>query len=78
MGALEPNCDYSYGCGDINLNDEVNVTDIMSLIDYYFSNGPEPPLEYTGDLNCDGSINLTDLVYLSQYVLHNGIASCCQ
>jgi len=77
IGALGIGCSNNYSCGDIDLNDEVTVTDIIFLINYYFLNGPAPESEYTGDINCDGKVSLADLVYLSQYVLHNGTADCC-
>ncbi|MBD3218138.1 MAG: hypothetical protein GF310_07670, partial [candidate division Zixibacteria bacterium] len=48
----------SVSCGDINADQEVNISDAVGLINYVFLNGPEPHPYEIGDVNCDGEISL--------------------
>ena len=60
-------------CGDVNSDGSVDVTDVVYLINYLFTEGPPPPWPLTrGDANGDGSVNVTDVVYLINYLFSEG------
>lgn len=63
-------------CGDANGDQEVNVTDIVSMINYIYLGGPVPDPEEVGDVNCDGKISLTDIIYLVNYIFRGGDEPC--
>lgn len=63
-------------CGDANGDDDVNIGDAVSLINYVF-NGADPPTpEEAGDANCDSAVNIGDAVYLITYIFKGGDAPC--
>ena len=67
MGAMATGCEII--CGDVNVDGEINLLDILFLIDYVYNNPPGPapdPIE-SGDVNADGNINLLDILYLIEF-----------
>ncbi|MBD3218687.1 MAG: hypothetical protein GF310_10450 [candidate division Zixibacteria bacterium] len=64
------------GCGDVNNDDNINVSDIIYLINYIFNGGDAPNPFEIGDVNCNGSINVTDVVYMTNYIFMQGPAPC--
>ena len=67
MGAMATGCDFI--CGDVNVDGDINLLDILFLIDYVYNNPPGPapdPIE-SGDVNADGNINLLDILYLIEF-----------
>jgi hypothetical protein len=63
-------------CGDVDGNELVNVSDIVSLIAFVFGTGSPPdPLE-AGDVTCEGTVNVTDIVYLISFVFGDGPEPC--
>ena len=64
-------------CGDTNLDNEVSISDIVLLINYYFAGGPPPKVLNRSDLSCDEVINLVDIILLNSFVLSNGSINCC-
>ena len=66
------------GCGDVNLDDAVNVSDAVYLINYIFSEGGAPPADLRlADVNSDGRVNVSDAIYLINYVYQGGSAPVC-
>jgi hypothetical protein len=62
--------------GDVNHDLAVDVGDVIYLVNYLYSGGPEPlPLE-SGDVNCDGIVNVGDVVYLVNYLFRGGPPPC--
>jgi hypothetical protein len=56
-------CEYM--CGDANGDGFKNLIDILYLIAFLYSDGPQPyPVMQAGDMNNDGDINLLDILYL--------------
>ena len=53
--------------GDINGDNEVNILDIISLVNFILAN----EYEANGDLNNDGEINILDIVALVNIILLN-------
>ena len=56
----------STGSGDLNLDGEVNVTDILLLLDDILSNN----YNAEGDLNGDGITNINDIMLIIQIILN--------
>ena len=63
-------------CGDADGSGFVNISDVVFIIGYIFSGGPQPmPLE-VADVNCDNMVNISDAVYLISYIFTSGTAPC--
>ena len=71
------NAQDGYLCGDVNLDQAVNLLDALYLIDNIYSQGPEPPIMMLADVNNDGALNLLDiLAFLEIIYLENGDFYC--
>ncbi len=62
---MRGNIDYDPG-------DALDISDLVYLVDYMFTGGPEPPCFEEADVNCDGALDITDLVYLVDYMFTGG------
>ena len=58
-------------------DEEINISDIVYLIDYYFNKGPAPYMQITSDFNCDGLTGIIDIVFLNSHIFSNGDIDCC-
>lgn len=54
--------------GDVNNDETVNVTDVVSLVNHILGNGTLDNATY-GDINGDGEVNVSDIVALTNYIL---------
>jgi agmatine deiminase len=75
-----PTCSFTteldYICGDANGDEEVNVSDAVSIINYVFAGGnPPDPIE-SGNVNCDTEVNVSDAVWIINYVFVGGNIPC--
>jgi len=68
--------EQQYLCGDANDSDTVDIDDIVYLISYVFSGGPEPVDPRTADVNCSGWIDIDDITYLIGYVFTGSDEPC--
>lgn len=60
-------------CGDANADGMVNNSDIVYIINYTFTHGPQPqPVLACGDANTDGTVNVSDAVKVLNYVFQGG------
>jgi hypothetical protein len=57
--------------GDVNLDGNINASDVVFLINYLFIGGPAPWMAYT-DVNGDCNVNASDVVYLINYLFIGG------
>jgi hypothetical protein len=65
-----------YICGDADGSEAVDIDDVVYLIAYIFSGGPEPyPME-AGDADCSGTVDIDDVVYLVAYIFSGGPEPC--
>ncbi len=64
--------------GNINYDaaDEIDISDLITLVDYMFNDGPEPPCLEEAEINCDGSIDISDLIFLVDYMFSGGRLPC--
>jgi subtilisin family serine protease len=65
-----------YICGDADYNLRVDSFDVVYIVDYIFSGGPEPVPYEAGDVNCETGVDISDALYLINYVFHDGTAPC--
>lgn len=59
--------------GDLNLDGQTNLSDLIWLVNYVFKGGspPDPEL-WIGDLNADCKVNLADIIYFVNYLFKTG------
>lgn len=68
---LQPACTAK--AGDANQDNQVFLSDIVTLINYIFKGGPVPLPLCRGDVNASaGNPNLSDIVYLINYLFKGG------
>jgi hypothetical protein len=63
-------------CGNSDASGEVDVDDVVYLIAYIFSGGPEPIPYESGDADCSDGVDIDDVVYLIAYIFSGGNAPC--
>lgn len=59
-----------YEMGDVNGDEEINVTDIVYVADYILGNADPDFNEKAADMNEDNEINVTDIVFISDVILN--------
>ncbi len=64
--------------GDCDNTGEVSVSDAVFMINFIFSDGPEPLPYRSADVNCDRLVTISDAVYLIMWVFGGGPAPCQQ
>jgi len=63
--------------GDVNVDGNINSSDIINAVNYIFKSGPAPqPITEAGDVNCDGSLTAADIIALVAYVFKSGAPPC--
>ncbi len=65
MPPIRGNVDYDGG-------DAIDISDLVYLVDYMFTGGPEPPCFEEADMNGDTAIDISDLVWLVDYMFTGG------
>lgn len=54
--------------GDVNLDGQVDIADLIYLIDYQFRGGPAPIILETADMDRNNSVDISDLLMLIDYM----------
>lgn len=67
---------FSFVCGDANASGGVDIDDVVYLIAYIFSGGPEPQPYASGDANCSSAVDIDDVVWLIAYIFTGGNVPC--
>lgn len=60
--------------GDFDLNETINITDAVLLLNFLFGGGAAPACGPLVDTNADGSVNLSDAVFLLSFLFVSGPA----
>lgn len=59
--------------GDVNdSGGDPDISDLVYLVDFMFSGGPEAPCLKQGDIDGSGAIDISDLVYLVDFMFTGG------
>jgi hypothetical protein len=66
----------TYYCGDTDASDVVDIDDVVYLIAFIFSGGPEPVPYESGDADCSGGVDIDDVVWLIAYIFSGGSEPC--
>jgi hypothetical protein len=67
-------CQGMRGNVDGSLDDVLDISDIVFLVDYMFDDGPTPPCLEEADIDGSGILDIADLVYLVDYMFNQGPA----
>ncbi len=66
-------------CGNVNVDEEVDIGDVVYLVNYLYVEGAEPlcqPIIVCGDVNLDGEVDVGDVIYLINYLFLDGPPPC--
>ena len=58
--------------GDLTYDFNIDISDLVSLVNYMFTSGPAPLSKQMGDLTGDKSIDISDLTYMVDYMFTGG------
>lgn len=75
VGAFDAGC-LDFMCGDANASGSIDIDDIMYIIDYMFTGGPEPQPYESADVNCSVDIDIDDIMYIIDYMFTGGPLPC--
>jgi hypothetical protein len=63
-------------CGDMNHDNNRNLTDLTWLVNFLFLEGVPPVPEAAGDVDCSGVTNLTDITKFVNFLFLSGPDPC--
>ncbi len=66
-----------YICGDVNIDNSINILDVVYLINYKYKGGAGIYPLQVGDVNKDNGTNILDVVYLINFKYKSGPAPIC-
>ncbi len=78
-GAMTLNCSpCNWIVGDADGSGNIDIDDVVYIIQYIFSSGPEPiPVPNTANADCSIDVDIDDVVYLIYYIFANGPEPPC-
>ena len=71
---------HGHVSGDASADGMVDIDDVVYLISYIFSSGPEPYRLCVGNADGTGEVDIDDVVYLIAYIFSGGpapVEPCC-
>jgi hypothetical protein len=63
-------------CGDANNSGDIDIDDIIFVVNYVFTGGPEPDPYESADTNCSGFVDIDDIIFLVNYIFTAGPEPC--
>ncbi|KAA3632997.1 MAG: hypothetical protein DWP97_09970 [Calditrichaeota bacterium] len=69
-----PSCCSNRGNVDDDLSGEVNISDLVSLVEYQFGSGTTPSCTEQIDLNNDWTLDLSDIIFFVEFMFSYGPA----
>ena len=69
-----PSCCSERGNVDNDLSGEVNISDLVTLIEYQFGSGSQPACIEQADLNNDWTLDISDILFMVEYMFNYGPA----
>lgn len=73
-GALE--IEFEQPCGDVDLEEGINVADLTYLVNYLFKGGAAQITLKSADTDCNNEINVTDLINIVNYIFKGSNYPC--
>ncbi|MCK4461441.1 MAG: dockerin type I repeat-containing protein, partial [candidate division Zixibacteria bacterium] len=58
--------------GDLNLDGQIDISDLVMMVEWMFAGGPAPEVLLTADIDGNGEIDISDLVAFVDYMFNNG------
>jgi hypothetical protein len=65
-------------CGDVNRDQEVNLSDVILIFDHLFSGSTAEPVPSLSDVNGDGGLDISDGIYLLDHLFKGGPEPICR
>jgi hypothetical protein len=65
---------YGHSVGDLNVDGQINITDLTFMVGYLFNGGAAPRVVATADVNASGNVNVADVTYFAAYLFSGGEA----
>lgn len=59
---------------DADIDDRCDIADLIFLVSYMFSEGPQPPCFKEADMNASTAVDVADLLFLVDYMFAEGFA----
>ena len=56
-------------CADVNMDGQINVLDIITLVNYIMGGSPDPFDEDAADVNADDFINVLDIIFMVNIIM---------
>lgn len=66
----------AYICGDIDNNQQADITDAVCMISYIFATCDQYHHLVAADVDCNGRIDISDVVYLVNHIFAGAAAPC--
>lgn len=74
---LTVSAEPQYVCGDADNDGLVNLLDLLYIIDFLYTDGPEPPIPAAADVDASGSCDLVDILELIDHLYGEGAKLNC-
>lgn len=63
-------------CGDCDMSGTIDIDDVVYLVVYIFTGGPEPAFYCSGDVDCSSTVDIDDVVWLITFIFSGGSIPC--